>query len=902
MMGVNLVFDERLEQLRKQLRELSSECLELPQCVPLGEPAAAFFSPQRCQSMERIARKALWLGVLMIHQKRQGHIASTASALHIMAAIYFSRGYDFVSYARGQTRELVHQCESHKPHAVPGWDGLLYLEGILSKEQVRAFRTFQGPNAYPTHADPGIQIPTGSLGMGPGAAVGLAFVDQFNADHEATSSRGLQISIIGDSEFDEGVIHESIKERATRRITGWIDFIDYNRQSLDGNLDERLVDRIAALYDAFGIPVIILKYGSKLQEVFRTGEAGREVRRRIDALSTEDYHALLRQPGGVIRRVMTLARPDFEAFVHEATRRVDGFLAEIDARGGRPDTGIERLFAENSDRQFKETFGNLGGHDLPMLVSAIEKVKGEGGCAAIIAYTAKGWGMDSLVGSLSGHWSMLSEAQLHEFRDWLGPQIVRPDREWERFAEDDPAGQLLGEIARARKQYAAALEQQREHTRRNRRGALSGSEGACLVPPELPQPEGFRADRPISTQSYLGRLLGRLSSVGAGSPLAALTDRIVTMAADVAYTAGLKDWINARGVWGPPAAVDVVRKYGDMPEMNVQPRHDGQHIRLSNLEQFMGLLAAAFGKSEDLMGVRRFPIAFFYDVFLERFAEMFKYAGYWDSAVWFVGTIAGASAPGESGLHHGAASGIIGRITPNVVTWEPTFPLELNWILAEEFRRAVCGEDEGRRVRYLRTAATPVTQDLMTEHLVAQRRFQGMSPAAVAEAIRPDVLAGGYRLIDHRSHEGYQPGKNVVNLFATGVSVLEAIETSGRLITDDMFANVTVVTSPDLLIDHPDNPQLEALVPAEDRAALVPVLTVTDSHPSYLQGIGCRLAGSRGQPREAALGVCVFDRSGTPAEIKAHHQIDAEAIVREAKRLLGEGKVGRKRCQEPFSD
>ena len=61
---------------------------------------------------------------------------------------------------------------------------------------------------------------------------------------------GLQISIIGDSEFDEGVIHESIKERATRGITGWIDFIDYNRQSLDGNLDDRDDCRLESLiYD-----------------------------------------------------------------------------------------------------------------------------------------------------------------------------------------------------------------------------------------------------------------------------------------------------------------------------------------------------------------------------------------------------------------------------------------------------------------------------------------------------------------------------------------------------------------------------------------------------------------------------------------------------------------------------
>ena len=57
---------------------------------------------------------------------------------------------------------------------VPGWDALLYLEGMFSKEQIRAFRTFSGPNAYPTHVDPGIQIPTGSLGLGPGAAAALA--------------------------------------------------------------------------------------------------------------------------------------------------------------------------------------------------------------------------------------------------------------------------------------------------------------------------------------------------------------------------------------------------------------------------------------------------------------------------------------------------------------------------------------------------------------------------------------------------------------------------------------------------------------------------------------------------------------------------------------------------------
>ena len=41
--------------------------------------------------------------------------------------------------------------------------------------------------------------------------------------------------------------------------------------------------------------------------------------------------------------------------------------------------------------------------------------------------------------------------------------------------------------------------------------------------------------------------------------------------------------------------MDLFQKYGDVPEMNVQPRREGQHVRLSNLEQFLALLGASFG-------------------------------------------------------------------------------------------------------------------------------------------------------------------------------------------------------------------------------------------------------------------------------------------------------------------
>ena len=170
--------------------------------------------------------------------------------------------------------------------------------------------------------------------------------------------------------------------------------------------------------------------------------------------------------------------------------------------------------------------------------------------------------------------------------------------------------------------------------------------------------------------------------------------------------------------------------------------------------------------------------------------------------------------------------------------------------------------------------------------LQSQSRFHNMSDEAILQAIRPEVLGGGYRLLDRQDHEGYLPGANVVNLFATGVFVAEAVKASQRLLEEGVFANVIAVTSPPLLIDDRDNCRLDSLIYDEERQSAVPVLTVTDSHPCYLSGVAQGLKGRAGQPAELNLGVTRFDRSGTDEEIKTFHRIDCHSIAYAAKRLL----------------
>ena len=66
--------------------------------------------------------------------------------------------------------------------------------------------------------------------------------------------------------------------------------------------------------------------------------------------------------------------------------------------------------------------------------------------------------------------------------------------------------------------------------------------------------------------------------------------------------------------------------------------------------------------------------------------------------------------------------------------------------------------------------------------------------------VREHVLAGAYYLIDWRGYAGYEPGDNVVNVFSMGSPTTEAVDAAHKLLERGIFANVIVVSSPELLL------------------------------------------------------------------------------------------------------
>ena len=76
------------------------------------------------------------------------------------------------------------------------------------------------------------------------------------------------IAIVGDAEMDEGNMYEALLEgrKHDLRNCWWI--IDYNRQSLDGVVSDRLFRWIDRIFRTTGWTVVTLKYGKRMMEAF----------------------------------------------------------------------------------------------------------------------------------------------------------------------------------------------------------------------------------------------------------------------------------------------------------------------------------------------------------------------------------------------------------------------------------------------------------------------------------------------------------------------------------------------------------------------------------------------------------------------------------------------------------
>jgi transketolase len=169
-----------------------------------------------------------------------GHIGSSLSITDIIAVLY-NQIFPILE-------DNLFTFILSKGHAALAVYAALTEIGVLTEEEM--LRYCQDDTLLGTHPDyriPGIELSTGSLGMGFGAGAGFAL---------AAKIRGQQRKVfvlLSDGEIDEGVVWETAMFAAHQKLSNLIAIVDYNRQQALGSTENVLnLDPLEERWSSFG--------------------------------------------------------------------------------------------------------------------------------------------------------------------------------------------------------------------------------------------------------------------------------------------------------------------------------------------------------------------------------------------------------------------------------------------------------------------------------------------------------------------------------------------------------------------------------------------------------------------------------------------------------------------------
>ena len=599
---------------------------------------------RRVELLHQIERKLLWLSAWMIHNanhlrpnrdglKVGGHQASCASVISIMTALYFDM-------LRPQDRVAV------KPHAGPVFHAMNLLYGRQTPEKMAALRQFGGAQPYPSRVKDGAEVDfsTGSVGLGVAMTSFSSLMADYVRLHGLAEDRqvpqGRHIAICGDAELDEGNIYEALLEgwKHDIRNVWWI--VDYNRQSLDSVMPDRLFGRIEGLFRDMGWNVVTMKYGRKLEAAFARPGGG-VLRDWIDDCPNSLYSALTFQGGAAWRAAI---------------------LADL----GR-NALVRAIIDPLSDADLASLMNNLGGHDIETIIEHLRAADAAGDQpTCFIAYTVKGMGLP-FAGHKDNHAGLMTREQMEQFRRDMG---IRPGHEFDLWEGLDATPEEISAFVSSRP-FAQPL------TPAGR--ALTAP--IVAVPEALPAPD--TAGRKMATQSGFGEILAEIGRKE--GPFKQLAAHIVTTSPDVTVSTNLGPWVNRRGVFDRHTRNDVFRdaKLASAQRWGMTPL--GQHIELGIAEQNLFLLLGAAGMSHALHGARVLPIGTVYDPFVNRGLDALIYACYQDARFLLVSTPSGITLAPEGGQHQSINTPLIGMSSDRLASYEPAHIDELAILLRHAF-------------------------------------------------------------------------------------------------------------------------------------------------------------------------------------------------------------------------
>jgi len=161
-----------------------------------------------------------------------------------------------------------------KGHAAPALFAVLSRKGYINREDLFTLRKFGSEiEGHPIKNEKlGIEISTGSLGMGLSIGVGCALAAKLdNKDKKNV------FVLLGDGELNEGAIWEAAMAASHYKLDNLIAIIDRNGIQIDGSTEEIMaLEPLAEKWKAFGWEVIEVD-GSNIHEIIESFEKAKKI-------------------------------------------------------------------------------------------------------------------------------------------------------------------------------------------------------------------------------------------------------------------------------------------------------------------------------------------------------------------------------------------------------------------------------------------------------------------------------------------------------------------------------------------------------------------------------------------------------------------------------------------------
>ena len=176
--------------------------------------------------------KNIRLGILeSVHAAASGHPGGSLSIADIMTYLYFSEMNVNPADPKNPDRDRL---VLSKGHTAPALYAALAEKGFFSKDELKNLR--QVGSFLQGHPDmkgtPGVDMTTGSLGLGVSAACGMALAAKIDGKDYRT------YAILGDGESQEGQVWEAAMFAAHYKLDNLCFILDLNGLQIDGKITE----------------------------------------------------------------------------------------------------------------------------------------------------------------------------------------------------------------------------------------------------------------------------------------------------------------------------------------------------------------------------------------------------------------------------------------------------------------------------------------------------------------------------------------------------------------------------------------------------------------------------------------------------------------------------------------